>query len=106
MCGAVATRSTVNWLMARRIVVGAAPQIPHETTPEKIGKGKLYWGLNTSVRVWPHLGGLKGISRGFGAGPAPGLGAQNSARYRTGSLTPRSGRGLENPKDYRLLGTS
>ena len=120
-----AIRSTMNWLLARRsvagaasqihrelnhgetgCVVGAASQFRHESNHGETGKGGPLWGLNPSVPVWPNHGAFGAISWWFGT---------NSWRFEimafsrfggpetaspTGQAHPHSeGHGLENPKD-------
>ena len=61
-CAASSPRSTVNWPMAQRGVVGAVPQNRRELNHGETGKGDPFWGWKPVVGVWPDHGGFDAIS--------------------------------------------
>ena len=64
-CAARALRSTVNWPMVRRNVVGSASRFRHDLNNGETGKGGPLWGLNPSMPVWPNHGVFGVISWWF-----------------------------------------
>ena len=102
-CVAQALRSTVNWLMARRSVVGAAPQIRRESNHGETGKGDPFWGLNArwlaTVNWLQYDGSLEPNHGSFKSWYFPCSGAPKQRPLLDRHTHTRGPYGLENPKD-------
>ena len=105
-CGAPSLRSTANWLLARRSVVGAASQIHRESNHGETRKGGPLWGLKARLTVWQNHCGSEAVSREFGTESwwfrimvLSRFGGPKTASA-TGQAHPHSWlHSLENPKD-------